>query len=100
MEQIYTLLCSFTLLIFYSRMFNVINSSKMSSLKTIQEFPSTSEDFQGQHVFQGSRTKQVLTANSRTILGAQGRLAILNPVSKNVKWYLKTRLKIYLYKWR
>jgi len=59
-------------------MFNVINSSKMGNLKTIQEFSRTPEDFQGQQdVFQWSRTKQVLTVNSRTILGAQGRLATL-----------------------
>jgi len=38
-------------------MFNVINSLKMNSLKTIQEFSRTSEDIQGQQgVFQGSRT--------------------------------------------
>jgi len=86
MEQIYTLLCSFTLLIFYSWMFNVINSSKMSSFKTIQEFSRTPEHFQGQQdVFQGSRTKQVLTANSRTILGAQGRLVTLQLHQKHAK---------------
>jgi len=37
-------------------MFNVINGSKMDSLKTIQEFSRTPEDIQGQGVFQGSRT--------------------------------------------
>jgi len=38
-------------------MFTVINSSKMSSLKTIQEFSRTPEDIQGQQVvFQESRT--------------------------------------------
>jgi len=59
-------------------MFNVINSSKINSLKTIQEFLRTPENIQGQQdVFQGSRTQQALTANSRTILGAQGRLATL-----------------------
>jgi len=59
-------------------MFNAINSSNMNSLKIIQGFSRTPEDIQEQQdVFQGSRTKQVLTANSRTILGAQGRLATL-----------------------
>jgi len=57
-------------------MFNAINSSKMNNLKTIQEFSRTPENIQGQHdVFQESRTKRVLIANSRTILRAQGRLA-------------------------
>jgi len=38
-------------------MFNVINSSKMNNLKTIQEFSRTMEIIQGQqHVFQESRT--------------------------------------------
>jgi len=38
-------------------MFNVINSSKMNSLKTFQEISRTPEDIQGQQdVFQGSRT--------------------------------------------
>jgi len=38
-------------------MFNVVNSSKMNSLKTIQEFSRTPENIQGQQdVFQGSRT--------------------------------------------
>jgi len=38
-------------------MFNVINSSKMNSLKTIQGFSRTPEDIQGQQVvFQESRT--------------------------------------------
>jgi len=45
-------------------MFNVMNSSKMNSLKTIQEFSRMPKDIQGQQdVFQGSTTKQVLTAN-------------------------------------
>jgi len=58
--------------------FNVINSSKMNNLKTIQEFSRTPENIQGQQdVFQESRTKRVLTANSMTVLGAQGRLATL-----------------------
>ena len=48
----------------------------MKKLKTIQEFSRTPENIQGQQdVFQESRTKRVLIANSRTILGAQGRLA-------------------------
>jgi len=59
-------------------MFNVINSSKMNNLKTIQEFSRTQENTQGQQdVFQESRTKRNLIANSRTVLGAQGRLATL-----------------------
>jgi len=38
-------------------MFNVINSSKMNSLRTIEECSRTPEDIQGQQdVFQGSRT--------------------------------------------
>jgi len=58
----------------------------MSSFKTIQEFSRTPEHFQGQQdVFQGSRTKQVLTANSRTILGAQGRLVTLQLHQKHAK---------------
>jgi len=56
MEQIYTLLYSFTLLTFDSCMFNVISSSNMNSVKTIQEFSRTAEDIQGQVVFQESRT--------------------------------------------
>jgi len=60
-------------------MFNVTNSSQMNSLKTIQEFSRMPEDIQGQQVvFQESRTKRVLIANSRIILGAQGRLATLD----------------------
>ena len=43
----------------------------------MQEFSKTPEDIQGQVVFQESSTKRVLIANSRTILGAQGRLASL-----------------------
>jgi len=47
----------------------------MNNLGTIQEFSRTPENIQGhQDVFQESRTKWVL-ANSRTILGAQVRLA-------------------------
>ena len=70
-KQMYTLFCSFTLFIFYSWMFNVINSSKMNNLKTIQEFSKTTRCF--------SRIKDItsLIPNSRTILGAQGRLATL-----------------------
>jgi len=38
-------------------MFSVINSSKMNSLKNIQEFSRTPEDIQGQQVvFQELRT--------------------------------------------
>jgi len=33
-------------------------------------------------------------------MGLMFFLHISNPVSKNVRQYLKTRLKIYLYKWR
>ena len=78
MKQISTLFCSYTLFILESWMFNVINSSKMNNLKTIQEFSRRLENIQGQQdVFQESRTKRVLIANSRTILGAQGRLATL-----------------------
>jgi len=51
----------------------------MNNLKTIQEFSRRLENIQGQQdVFQESRTKRVLIANSRTILGAQGRLATLH----------------------
>ena len=57
---------------------NVINSSKMNNLKAIQEFSRTPENIQGQQdLFQESRTKPVLIANSRAVLGAQGRLATL-----------------------
>jgi len=57
MEQIYTLFYSSALLILYSWMFNVINSSKKNSLKTIQEFSRTPKDIQEQQVvFQESRT--------------------------------------------
>ena len=53
----------------------------MTNLKIIQEFSRTLENTQGQqHVFQESRTKQVLIANSRTVLGAQGRLSTLAPI--------------------
>ena len=55
-------------------MFNVIHSSKMNNLKTIQEFSRTSENIQGQQdIFQESRTQRLLIANSRIVLGAQGR---------------------------
>jgi len=48
----------------------------MNNLKIIQEFSRTPENTQGQQdVFQGSRMKRVLIANSRTFLGAQGHLA-------------------------
>jgi len=59
-------------------MFNAVNSSKMNNWKTIQEFSRTPENIQGQQdVFQESRPKRVLIANSRTFLGAQGCLATL-----------------------
>ena len=78
MKQIYTLFCSFTLFILDFSMFNVINSSKKKNLKTVQEFSRMPENIKGQQdIFQESRTKRVLIANSRTILGAQGRLATL-----------------------
>jgi len=61
-------------------MFKLINSSLMKIFLNIQEFSRTPENIQGQqNVFQESRTKRVLIANSRTILGAQGRLAALAP---------------------
>jgi len=51
----------------------------MKIFKNIQEFTRTPEDIQGQHdVFHESRTKRDLMANSRTVLGAQGRLATLS----------------------
>jgi len=41
-------------------MFNVINSSKINNLKSIQEFSRTPDNIQGQQdVFQDSRTKRV-----------------------------------------
>jgi len=50
----------------------------MTNLNTIQEFSRAPENIQGQQdVFQESRTKRVLIANSRTVLGAQGRLATI-----------------------
>ena len=50
----------------------------MNHLKTIQEFSWMPENIQRQQdVFQESRTKRVLIVNSRTILGAQERLATL-----------------------
>jgi len=53
----------------------------MNNLKIIQAFSRTPENTQGQQVvFQESRTKRVSIANSRTILGAQGRLATLVPL--------------------
>jgi len=77
-EQMYTLFCSFTLFILNSWKINVFNSSKTNSSKTIQEFSRTPENIQGQkYVFQGSRTQHVLTENSRTILGARGRMVTL-----------------------
>jgi len=77
MEQVYTLLCSFTLFILEkhlvvleyfpttlkivvvldSWMLNVINSYEMNKFKNIQEFSRTSENIQGhQDVFQESMT--------------------------------------------
>ena len=59
-------------------MFNVINSSLMKNSLNIKEFSRTPENIQGkQDVFQESRTKRILIANSRRILGAQGRLGTL-----------------------
>jgi len=59
-------------------MFNIDNSTKMNNLRIIQEFSRTPANIQGQQdVFQESRTKRILIANSRTILGAQERLATL-----------------------
>ena len=50
----------------------------MKKILYIQEFSRTPESIQGQQdVFQESRTKRALIANSKTILGAQGRLATL-----------------------
>jgi len=50
----------------------------MNNLEAIQEFSRTPENIQGQQdVFQKSRTKRVLIANSRTVLCAQGCLATL-----------------------
>jgi len=58
MEQIYTLFYSFTLFILDSSIFNVINSSEMNNLKTIQEISRTPENIQGQQdIFQESKTK-------------------------------------------
>jgi len=58
MEQIYTLFYSFTLFILDSSIFNLINSSEMNNLKTIQEISRTPENIQGQQdIFQESKTK-------------------------------------------
>jgi len=82
MEQIYTLFCSFTLFILDFWTFNLINSS-FEIFQNFQEFSRTPENIQGQHdVLQKSRTKRVLIANSRTVLGAQGRLATLGKIQK------------------
>jgi len=90
MKQIYTLFCSLTLFILDSGMFNAINSSKMNNLRNIQDFSRTPENIQGQQdVFQESRTKRVLIANSRTIHGAQGRLATLDTIVVFVKLWLR-----------
>jgi len=70
-------------------MFNVINSS-ITSIFTFQGLPRTPENTQGQqNVFQGSRTQLVLIANSRKVVGAQGRLATLvahHTITKRLKW--------------
>jgi len=59
-------------------MFNVISSSIMNHFTIVQELSSTPPNIQGeQNVFQGTRTKPFLIANSRKVLGAQGRLATL-----------------------
>jgi len=59
-------------------MFNLINSSLMKLFKNIQDVSRTPENIQRQQdVFQESRTKRVLIANSRTVLGTQGLLATL-----------------------
>jgi len=57
LKQIYTLFCSFTLFVLGSWMSNVINSSKVNNLKTIQELSRMPENIQGQQdVFQESST--------------------------------------------
>jgi len=87
MKQIYTLFCSFTLFILDSWMFSAINSSTMNNFKSIQEFLRPPENIQGQqNVFQESRTQRVLIANSRTVLGAQGRLATLSCMHTACVW--------------
>jgi len=59
-------------------MFNVINCSILSNYTTVHELSRTPEKPQGQqNAFQGSKAQPVLIANSRKILGAQGRLATL-----------------------
>jgi len=56
----------------------------MNNVKPIQEFSRTPENIQGkQDVFQESRTKRVLIPNSRTVLGAQGRLSTLAGNNQN-----------------
>jgi len=50
----------------------------MNNFKNNQEFSRMPENIQGQQdLFQESSILRVLIANSRTILGAQGRLANL-----------------------
>ena len=50
----------------------------MNNSKQIQEFSRTQKNIQGQQdVFPELRTYRVLIADSRTVLGAQGRLATL-----------------------
>jgi len=52
----------------------------MSNFKNIQEFSRTPRNIQGQQdVLKESRTYRVLIANSRTVLGAQGRLETVRP---------------------
>ena len=63
MKQIYTLLCSFTLFILDSWMYNVINSSKMNSLKTIQEFSKTRKYSRPRNCF--SRIKDITSFDSK-----------------------------------
>jgi len=59
---------------------NVINfsSSTLHNFTTVQELSRTPKNIQGQqNIFQESRTQRLLIANSRKVLGAQGRLATL-----------------------
>jgi len=70
----------------------------MKILKNIQEFSRTPGNIQGQQdVFQESRTKRVLIANSRIILGGQGRLSgnlTGNPCASNCSL---NRLNLWLF---
>jgi len=59
-------------------MFNVINSSIVNNFTINQDISRTPKNSQGQKsVFQGSRIKPLLMANSRKVLGTQRRLATL-----------------------